>query len=63
MRQVVDDFGNVFRRGVPTPLNVHDWQLLSASAASGAFLFLQPDHTKAGACCGEAPPSTSAGDA
>ena len=43
MAQVIDDFGNVFRRGVPTPLNVHDWQVLSKSAASGAFLFLKPD--------------------
>ena len=43
MAQVTDDFGNVFRRGVATPLNIHDWQMLSKSAASGAFLFLKPD--------------------
>ena len=28
LAQVTDDFGNVFRRGELTPLNVHDWQLL-----------------------------------
>jgi hypothetical protein len=33
MGQVTDDFGNVFRRGLATPLNVHDWQMLSQSAA------------------------------
>src|SRR5262249_37524129 len=42
MHEVTDDFGNVFRRGVPTALNVHDWQTLSKGAASGAFLFLKP---------------------
>ena len=53
MGQVTDDFGNVFRRGVATPLNVHDWQLLSKGAASGAFLFLTPEESKAeaAACC------------
>ena len=51
MGQVTDDFGNVFRRGVPTPLNVHDWQLLSKGAARSAFLFLQPDTLKVAACC------------
>jgi catechol 2,3-dioxygenase-like lactoylglutathione lyase family enzyme len=43
MGQVTDDFGNVFVRGVPTPLNVHDWQVLSKGAASGSFLFLKPE--------------------
>ncbi len=51
MGQVTDDFGNVFRRGVPTPLNVHDWQLLSNGAARSAFLFLQPDALKMATCC------------
>jgi hypothetical protein len=32
MEQVTDDFGNVFRRGAPTALNVHDWQTLSRGA-------------------------------
>ncbi len=54
MAQVADDFGNVFRRGVPTSLNVHDWQMLSKSAASGAFLFLKPEASKpADACCAD----------
>jgi hypothetical protein len=38
--QVMDDFGNVFRRGEVTALNVHDWQVLSKGAAAAAFLFL-----------------------
>ena len=33
MAQVTDDFGNLFRRGVPTPLNIHDWQMLSSQAS------------------------------
>ena len=37
--------GNVFRRGVPTPLNVHDWLALSKGAASGAFVFLKPERS------------------
>ena len=51
MGQVADDFGNVFRRGVAAPLNVHDWQMLSKSAASGDFLFLKPDGSKTDAAC------------
>jgi len=43
MAEVTDDFGNVFRRGAVTPLNVHDWQLLAKGPASGSFLFLRPD--------------------
>ena len=58
MDQVTDDFGNVFRRGVPTLLNVHDWQVLSKGAASSAFVFLKPDAPttdgpRADTCCGE----------
>jgi catechol 2,3-dioxygenase-like lactoylglutathione lyase family enzyme len=51
MGQVTDDFGNVFRRGVPTALNVHDWLVLSKGAASRAFLFLKPDGSKVDASC------------
>ena len=29
MSEIVDDFGTVFRRGVPTPVNIHDWQMLA----------------------------------
>ena len=53
MSQVVDDFGTVFTRGVPTPVNVDDWQRLSKRAASGSFLLLMPEDQKNGACCDE----------
>jgi hypothetical protein len=43
LAQVTDDFGNVFRRGDALSLNIHDWQTLSKSAASSAFLFLKPE--------------------
>jgi catechol 2,3-dioxygenase-like lactoylglutathione lyase family enzyme len=59
MRELVDDFGTVFRRGVPTALNVHDWQLLQKSAAAGSFLFLKPESSKDAGCCEE--PVVSAG--
>jgi catechol 2,3-dioxygenase-like lactoylglutathione lyase family enzyme len=51
MAQVSDDFGNVFRRGVATALNIHDWQMLSKSAARSAFLFLKPEEIPAEGCC------------
>jgi catechol 2,3-dioxygenase-like lactoylglutathione lyase family enzyme len=51
MSAVTDDFGTVFRRGVPTPLNVHDWQLLKKGAARESFLFLSPERAEAAACC------------
>ena len=57
MREVVDDYGNVFRRGVPTLLNVHDWQALSASAMAGSFLRLKPqDGTSKQSCAEKAAP-------
>jgi catechol 2,3-dioxygenase-like lactoylglutathione lyase family enzyme len=43
LAEVKDDFGNVFRRGVLTPLNVHDWQMLSKSEAGAAFVLLAPN--------------------
>jgi catechol 2,3-dioxygenase-like lactoylglutathione lyase family enzyme len=43
LAQVTDDFGNVFRRGEPTTVNIHDWQVLSNGAAAAAFLLLKPD--------------------
>ena len=55
MREIVDDFGTVFRRGVPTALNVHDWQLLQKSAAAGSFLLLKPESSKDAGCCSEQP--------
>jgi catechol 2,3-dioxygenase-like lactoylglutathione lyase family enzyme len=52
LSKVVDDFGNVFRRGVVTALNVHDWQALSKSTISAAFKLLEPESsTVAGSCC------------
>ena len=53
MAQVVDDFGNVFKRGVPTPVNVHDWQVLSKGATSGSFLFMKTEQPIAEGCCGD----------
>src|SRR5262245_2300918 len=53
LSEITDDFGTVFRRGVPTSLNIHDWQLLAKSAASGSFLFLQPESAKTEGCCTE----------
>ena len=43
MRQVTDDFGNVFTRGVATALNVHDWQQLANAPARSDFLLLAPE--------------------
>jgi catechol 2,3-dioxygenase-like lactoylglutathione lyase family enzyme len=43
LAEVKDDYGNVFRRGVLTPLNVHDWQMLSNGEAGAAFILLAPN--------------------
>lgn len=43
MKQVIDDFGNVYRRGMATTVNVHDWQVLSRGAGRDSFLLLAPD--------------------
>jgi hypothetical protein len=40
LAQVVDDFGNAFRRGESVPLNIHDWQALANSPVAAAFLLL-----------------------
>jgi hypothetical protein len=53
MREVVDDYGNRFRRGVPTSLNVHDWQTLSASAIADSFLRLKPQDGMLKGSCSE----------
>jgi len=42
LAQVTDDYGNVFRRGELTPLNIHDWQMLSKGGTRDAFVFLEP---------------------
>jgi catechol 2,3-dioxygenase-like lactoylglutathione lyase family enzyme len=54
MSQVVDDFGNVFRRGAMTPLNVHDWQALSRSSAGSAFKLFEPESSTAAVSCCDA---------
>src|SRR5262249_36531782 len=51
MERVADDFGNVFRRGVPTALNAHDWLALSKGPARSAFLFLEPESSKVPSAC------------
>jgi catechol 2,3-dioxygenase-like lactoylglutathione lyase family enzyme len=60
--RVTDDFGNVFRRGEPTLINVHDWQVLSKSAARDAFLLLGPDATSADAPAAKATGSSCGTD-
>jgi hypothetical protein len=62
MAAVTDDFGNVFRRGVITRLNVHDWQTLSKGAAAAAFLLLEPEDDQAAPsyaerCAGQCAPA------
>jgi hypothetical protein len=50
LAEVTDDYGNVFRRGELTPLNVHDWQMLSKGDAAASFMFLAPDEVSVAAC-------------
>jgi catechol 2,3-dioxygenase-like lactoylglutathione lyase family enzyme len=50
LAEVTDDYGNVFRRGELTPLNVHDWQMLSKGDASASFIFLTPAERSEAAC-------------
>jgi catechol 2,3-dioxygenase-like lactoylglutathione lyase family enzyme len=56
MAQVIDDFGNVFRRGAVTPIEAHDWEMLSTGAAREAFLSLGPEEAaETTSCCGSRP--------
>jgi catechol 2,3-dioxygenase-like lactoylglutathione lyase family enzyme len=48
--QVTDDYGNVFKRGEMTLLNIHDWQMLSKSAAAASFLLVAPHGDTRAAC-------------
>jgi catechol 2,3-dioxygenase-like lactoylglutathione lyase family enzyme len=57
LAEVIDDYGNVFRRGELTPLNAHDWQMLSKGDAAASFVFLTPDEMSAAACNGATPPT------
>src|SRR5215471_8822513 len=60
LAEVTDDYGNVFRRGELTPLNVHDWQMLSNGDAAASFMFLTLDERSEVACCNEAAAPTPA---
>jgi len=53
LAEVTDDYGNVFRRGELTPLNLHDWQMLSKGDAAASFMFLTPAE-RSEATCNEA---------
>jgi hypothetical protein len=57
LAEVTDDYGNVLRRGELTPLNVHDWQMLSKGDAAASFIFLTPDASSEAACKGAAAPT------
>jgi len=57
LAEVTDDYGNVFRRGELTPLNVHDWQMLSKGDAAASFMFLTPGEGSEVACKEAAPPT------
>jgi catechol 2,3-dioxygenase-like lactoylglutathione lyase family enzyme len=57
MAQVIDDYGNVLRRGVMTPLNVHDWQALQKGSARDSFLFVKPEGIKGAMHSAEAAPT------
>jgi catechol 2,3-dioxygenase-like lactoylglutathione lyase family enzyme len=52
LAEVKDDFGNVFKRGERTLLNIHDWQALANGVAAGQFLLLPPEEADPrGSCC------------
>jgi catechol 2,3-dioxygenase-like lactoylglutathione lyase family enzyme len=57
LAEVTDDYGNVFRRGEITPLNVHDWQMLSKGDAAASFIFLTPGASSEAACYDAAAPT------
>lgn len=57
LAEVTDDYGNVFRRGELTPLNVHDWQMLSKGDAAASFIFLTPEARSEAACTEAAAPT------
>jgi catechol 2,3-dioxygenase-like lactoylglutathione lyase family enzyme len=57
MKQVTDDFGNVYQRGIATAINVHDWQVLSKGASRELFLLLAPEGAK-GLAAGRSTPPT-----
>jgi catechol 2,3-dioxygenase-like lactoylglutathione lyase family enzyme len=62
LAEVTDDYGNVFRRGELTPLNAHDWQMLSKGDAAASFIFLTLAERIEGACKEAASPTSSVRD-
>ena len=40
--EVTDDFGNLFHRGDPVMLNIHDWQALKNNSTARDFLLIAP---------------------
>jgi catechol 2,3-dioxygenase-like lactoylglutathione lyase family enzyme len=62
LAQVADDYGNVFRRGELTPLNVHDWQMLSKGEAGAAFVFFAPKVRDAACTDDDEPPTPVSGE-
>jgi catechol 2,3-dioxygenase-like lactoylglutathione lyase family enzyme len=48
LAQVIDDFGNVFRRGERVALNIQDWQALSNSPVAAQFRFFSPPEKPVG---------------
>ena len=57
LAEITDDYGNVFRRGELTPLNVHDWQMLSKGDAAASFIFITLDAMREAACTEAAAPT------
>jgi hypothetical protein len=50
LRQVVDDYGTVYVRGVPTAVTAEAWALLQSSGAAELFTALGGE-AKSGGCC------------
>jgi catechol 2,3-dioxygenase-like lactoylglutathione lyase family enzyme len=50
LRQLVDDFGTVYARGVPTPITAEAWALLQATGATEQFVAFGSE-AKSGDCC------------
>ena len=50
LRQLVDDYGNVYARGVPTPVSDNAWALLQTTGATELFVAFG-GAAKSGGCC------------
>jgi hypothetical protein len=50
LRQVVDDYGTVYPRGVPTAVTAEAWELLQTSGAAELFVAFGGE-AKSGGCC------------